>query len=271
MSAATYLDEILAAHRADARHDRRDPEALMSAAVAGPPVRPFTAALTAADGLAVIAEIKRRSPSRGDLDPDLDPATVAAEYEAGGAVVSVGADRRAVLRGLGRRPGGRRGGPARCRCCARTSRSSRPTWPTPGLMGADAVLLIVAALSDGELGDLLGLAGRLGLDALVEAHDEDEVERALAAGATLVGVNQRDLTTFEVDQERALRVIRAIPADVVAVAESGIGSADDARRLAAAGYRAVLVGETLVRAGDRRRTLRDLAGHAVGQAGRVGS
>jgi indole-3-glycerol phosphate synthase len=133
------------------------------------------------------------------------------------------------------------------------------------LMGADAVLLIVAALDDAELGRLLGLARRLGLDALVEAHDEEEVARAVAAGAELIGVNQRDLTTFAVDQKRALRVVGSIPDGVVAVAESGIRDAGDARRLAGAGYRAVLVGETLMRAVDRRGAVAGLAGHPVGR------
>jgi indole-3-glycerol phosphate synthase len=141
-------------------------------------------------------------------------------------------------------------------------------------MGADAVLLIVCALTDGELARLLALARRLDLDALVEAHDEREVGRALDAGAGIVGVNQRDLTTFAVDPDRALRVAGAIPDDVVAVAESGIGGAGDARRLADAGFRAVLVGEALVRAGDRRGAVAALAGHPVGHGarppGRVG-
>jgi len=139
------------------------------------------------------------------------------------------------------------------------------------LMGADAVLLIVAALSDAELVHLLGLARSLGLDALVEAHDEREVGRAVDAGADLVGVNQRDLTTFAVDHERALRVVAAIPGGVVAVAESGIRDGADARRLADAGFRAVLVGETLMRAGDRRAALAELVGHPVRAAVRDGA
>ncbi len=115
-------------------------------------------------------------------------------------------------------------------------------------MGADAVLLIVAALEDAQLQDLLVLAEELSLDALVEVHDEAELERALAAGADLVGVNQRDLTTFAVDAGRATALAAHIPSEVVAVAESGVGGPDDARRLADAGYQAVLVGESLVRA-----------------------
>ena len=132
------------------------------------------------------------------------------------------------------------------------------------LMGADAVLLIAAALSDAELLACAARAGSLGLAALVEVHDEDELARALAAGAGLVGVNQRDLRTFEVDHGRACALASRIPPDVVAVAESGIRDAADARRLAEAGYDAILVGEALVRAQDRRAQLRELVGHPVG-------
>jgi indole-3-glycerol phosphate synthase len=131
-------------------------------------------------------------------------------------------------------------------------------------MGADAVLLIVAALSDAELADCAAVARELGLAALVEVHDAEELARALDAGAALVGVNQRDLRTFQVDHERACALAASIPAGVVAVAESGIRDAAEARRLAEAGYDAILVGETLVRAADRPGQLRELVGHAVG-------
>ncbi|HEX9970236.1 MAG TPA: indole-3-glycerol-phosphate synthase TrpC, partial [Acidimicrobiales bacterium] len=118
--------------------------------------------------------------------------------------------------------------------------------------------LIVAALDDAELRCFSALAREVGLTSLVEAHDEREVERALDAGATVVGVNQRDLVTFEVDTDRAVRVVREIPDDVVKVAESGITGAADARRLRDAGYDAVLVGETLVRADDPAAAVREL-------------
>jgi indole-3-glycerol phosphate synthase len=130
-------------------------------------------------------------------------------------------------------------------------------------MGADAVLLIAAALDDSELARCLARATTLGLAALVEVHDEEELDRALEAGARLVGVNQRDLRTFAVDHERACALAAHIPADVVAVAESGIRDAEDSRRLADAGYDAILVGETLVRASDRAAALRTLIGHPV--------
>ncbi len=119
------------------------------------------------------------------------------------------------------------------------------------IMGADAVLLIVAALDDAELRALHQLAGDVGIDVLVEVHDEAELERALDVGATVVGVNQRDLVTFEVDQQRAVRVATAMPEGIVRVAESGIRGPDDARALADAGFHAVLVGESIVTAGDR--------------------
>jgi indole-3-glycerol phosphate synthase len=131
------------------------------------------------------------------------------------------------------------------------------------LMGADAVLLIVAALTDEELTCFLDRARTLGLAALVEVHDGEELARALGAGASLVGVNQRDLRTFSVDLERACSLAAGIPSGVVAVAESGIRNGDDARRLAEAGYNAILVGETLVRSADRAAELRSLTGHPV--------
>jgi indole-3-glycerol phosphate synthase len=128
------------------------------------------------------------------------------------------------------------------------------------LMGADCVLLIAAALSPDELRRFHSLAGEVGIDALVEVHDEAELEVALSVGATLVGVNQRDLVTFEVDQERAVRMAAAIPDGVVKVAESGVRGSADARALHEAGYHAVLVGETLVTSPDPARAIRDLKG-----------
>ncbi len=128
------------------------------------------------------------------------------------------------------------------------------------LMGADAVLLIVAALDRVQLLEFHELATSLGLDALVEVHDEPELELALGVGATLVGVNQRDLVTFEVDHDRAQRMAAAIPDGVLKVAESGVRDRDDARRLADAGYDAILVGETLVTSGDPAAAVRALLG-----------
>jgi indole-3-glycerol phosphate synthase len=247
--AATYLDHILAAHRATAAEDGRPFEALLDQARSQPEPRGFAEALRAADGLAVIAEVKRRSPSKGDLAPDLDPVTVARQYADGGAsCLSVLTDRD----WFGGSPDDLRA--ARAAVDLPVLRKDFTVAPADvcdaRIMGADAVLLIVAALDDAELTDLHALAVELGLDALVEVHDEAELERALALGATLVGVNQRDLVTFQVDTQRAERVATRIPDSVVSVAESGIRGPHDAARLQAAGYEAVLVGESLVTAPD---------------------
>ena len=259
-----YLDTIIAAHRAASTTDRGDLEALVSRATSGEPVRPFRQAITdAADrqGMAVISEIKRRSPSKGDLDLLLDPVSVAREYEAGGAsCLSVLTDTE-FFGGSAEDLAG-----ARSACSLPVLRKdftvSLFDVVEARLMGADAVLLIAAALSDAELGSFLGLADRLGLAALVEVHDGEELSRAVEVGAQLIGVNQRDLRTFEVDHQRALRLGAAMPDQVTAVAESGIRGPDDVRRLTEAGYRAVLVGELLVTSGDRRTAVSELLGAA---------
>lgn len=261
-----YLAEIVAAHRSATASDSRDPDQLVELAMSAPPPKGFAEALSAGESLAVIAEVKRRSPSRGDLAPDLDPAQVAAAYAAGGAAcLSVLTDHDYFG-----------GSPEDLAAAKRATglpvlRKDFTVAPADvcdaRLMGADAVLLIVAALSDDELDDLATVARRLGLDALVEVHDQRELDRALAAGARLIGVNQRDLATFEVDPVGAEKLAASIPSGVVAVAESGIRGPDDARRLAAAGYQAVLVGELLVTATDHTGAVASLAGFPVGKRG----
>jgi len=258
---ATYLDRILADHRARAAQDSRRVGGLVEAARREPAPRPFRHEL-GREGLAVIAEIKRRSPSRGDLAVDLDPSAVALAYaEAGASSLSVRTDGRFF------------GGSAADLAAARRAVDlpmlrkdftvSEADVCDARLMGADAVLLIVAALADAELVRFRALADELGLAALVEVHDEAELERALGAGADLVGVNQRDLFTFEVERHRAERRAPEIPADVVTVAESGARAPADAARLAGAGFDAVLVGEALVRAPDREAAVRSLVGEKV--------
>lgn len=263
----TYLDRILAAHRRDAEADDRELAGLLaSARHAGlPPARGFRSALVAHPGVSAIAEIKRRSPSKGDLAPDLDPAALAAAYQRGGAAcISVLTDRDFF------------GG------CPEDLQAARDAVDLPvlrkdftlgpadvydaRLMGADAVLLIVAALPPDDVARLLKLARELGLDALVEVHDEREAALAVEAGADLVGVNQRDLVTFEVDTARAVRVARSLPGDVVRVAESGVRSADDVAALAEAGFDAVLVGEALVTAPSPAAALFTLLSGAGGRA-----
>jgi indole-3-glycerol phosphate synthase len=246
---ATYLDRILTAHRSQADTDRRSVSSLRDDALAQPPARGFAAALGAAAGLGVIAEVKRRSPSKGDLHADLDPARLAADYVTGGATcLSVLTDQEWF--------GGSPADLAAARAAVEIPVLRKDFTVCEAdvcdarIMGADAVLLIAAALDDAELAAFHELAVDVGLDALVEIHDEAELERALAVGATLVGVNQRDLVTFEVDTDRAVRMAPQMPAGVVRVAESGVRGVTDATRLAEAGYHAVLVGESLVTAGD---------------------
>ena len=257
---ATYLDRILVAHRARAADDGRHLAPLVEAARALPPARGFRDALVEhaqRDGTAVIAEVKRRSPSKGALAADLDPQELARAYAAGGAAcLSVLTDVEffggsaadlAAARGASGRPVLRKDFTVDARdvCDAR-------------LMGADCVLLIAAALDDAELADFHQLARDIGLDVLVEIHDEAELERALRVEPDLVGVNQRDLVTFEVDQARARRMAPLMPAGVVRVAESGIRGGDDVAVLTAAGYHALLVGETLVKSGDPATAVKTL-------------
>jgi indole-3-glycerol phosphate synthase len=257
----TYLDRILAAHRAAAARDDRDLGALVASAERLAPARGFREALLAdagrGTGPAVIAEVKRRSPSKGALAAALDPATLACRYEVGGAAcLSVLTDREFF------------GGSAEDLAAAREACGlpvlrkdftvSAHDVVDARLMGADAVLLIVAALDDRELAHFRALARDLGLDVLVEIHDEAELDRALAVDADLIGVNQRDLVTFSVDMERALRLAELLPETVVRVAESGIRGPADASVLAAAGYHAVLVGESLVTAADPGEAVRAL-------------
>lgn len=253
----TYLDEIVAAHRDAAAADDRELDALIELARARGPGRGFRHALLEAAGLAVISEIKRRSPSKGDINPEIDVAAWAAEYERGGATcLSVLTDRE-FFGGSGDDLTAARGAVTIPVLRKDFTVSARDVCDAR-IMGADAVLLIVAVLDDAELADFHALAIELGMDVLVETHDEPEVERALTIDAAMIGVNQRDLVTFQVDQERAVRVARALPDGVVRVAESGVGGPDDARALRSAGYHAVLVGESLMTSGDPAAAVADL-------------
>jgi indole-3-glycerol phosphate synthase len=256
---ATYLDRILARHRQSAAADDRSPDLVRTALDARDPgpTRGFRRALAARSELGVIAEIKRRSPSKGDLNIGLDPGEWARTYERGGAAcLSVLTDEEHF------------GGSADDLCRARAACALpvlRKDFTVCELdvldaraMGADCVLLIAAALDRAELTAFHQLAVEIGLDVLVEIHDEGELEAALGADAQLIGVNQRDLVTFEVDHERAVRVASVIPDTAVKVAESGVRDTGDARALRDAGYHAVLVGETLVTSDDAAATIQQL-------------
>lgn len=255
----TYLDRILERHRERALADARSLDALVDDTAELADTRGFRDSLAAAHGLAVVSEIKRRSPSKGDLAADLDPATLAEAYERGGAsCLSVLTDSEFF------------GGSvedlqvARASCDLPVLRKdftvSALDVVDARLMGADCVLLIAAALDPSELRDFHRLGVEVGLDVLVEIHDEAELEAAVAVGADLIGVNQRDLTTFEVDHDRAVRLAAMIPDGVVKVAESGVRDGRDAAALRDAGYDAVLVGETLVTASDPAAAIAALRG-----------
>jgi indole-3-glycerol phosphate synthase len=254
------LDEILATKRDEVERLRPRAAALEAAAAAAPAPRDFAGALRRPGGtLAVIAEIKRRSPSKGALTPDLDPAATAARYAAGGAaalsVLTDGPFFDGSLADLAA---------ARAACPLPVLRKDFTLDPVQvyeaRAAGADAVLLIVAALPDDSLlADLVALAGELRLAALVEADDEAGVDRAVGAGATIVGVTNRDLRTFGEDLSTAERLAGRIPPAVVAVAESAIRTPADAGRMAAAGFSAILIGEALVRAPDPEAAVRELA------------
>lgn len=253
----SILDEIVRAHRRAAEADDRPHDELLARARNAPACRPFRASLT--PGRTVIAEVKRRSPSKGDLAPDLVPGVLAKAYEAGGAAcLSVLTDAEffgALPSDLGE---------ARSACELPVLRKdftvSELDVYDARIMGADAVLLIVAALGDGELSRFLALAGELGMAALVEVHTAAELGRGLAAGADLIGVNQRDLATFAVNPGLAASLREQMPANIVAVAESGVRDARDADELFAAGYHAVLVGESLVTAPDPAAAVREMRG-----------
>jgi indole-3-glycerol phosphate synthase len=259
-STGSFLARAVADARSDAerRAERLPLDELRAAAAGLPAARGLEAAVRRGpNGPRVIAEVKRRSPSRGDIRIDLDPAALAAAYAAGGAsAVSVLTEPRhfagspddllAVRSAVGL--------PVLRKDFVTTAYQ---VWEARA-WGADAVLLIVAALDPPALGDLLGETSVAGLDALVEVHTVAEAEVAAAAGASLVGVNARDLTTLEVDPNRFAEVRQRLPAGTVLVAESGISDRAGVQAAADAGADAVLVGEALVRAANPTTAVRQL-------------
>jgi indole-3-glycerol phosphate synthase len=243
------LDEILANKRTEVANRRT--------------ARPFAEALRQ-PGVSVIAEFKRRSPSGGQIRPDATPADVAQLYAAGGATaLSVLTDAKYF------------GGSdadlieARSACALPVLRKDfvldEFQVREARALGADAVLLIVRALSDADLRAFLRLSRELGMDALVETHSASEVERALEADAHIIGVNNRDLDTLTTDVTLAPRLRRMVPSGRLFVAESGISTPDQIGLLAEAGVDAVLIGESLLRAADPAARLRELV--AAGRAG----
>jgi indole-3-glycerol phosphate synthase len=260
MTRPDLLAAIVAAARRRAADDAHQaPLAQVQAIAAGAPRASETlrAALERPDRLNVIAECKRRSPSRGILKTDYEPAAIARAYErAGAAAISVLTE-----------PGffdGSLEDLERVRSEVRLPILRKDFTVDPYQVwqaraaGADAVLLIEKALSQTDLVALLREAAAAAVDALVEVHDEEELGRALAAGAKLVGVNNRNLQTLDVDLAVSRRLAASIPGDVVAVAESGLRTATDIRELRAQGYRGFLVGERFMTAADPGVGLRDL-------------
>ena len=256
----SVLDDIVAGVRTDlARRQMATGELELRTRLADvdPPRDPMPHLRSRASS--VIAEVKRRSPSKGELADIPDPAALARQYAAGGAAaVSVLTEERRFGGSLA------------------DLRAVREAVDVPVLRkdflvdpyqvlearaaGADLVLLIVAALDDEMLRRLYDQAGELGMTVLVEVHDEHETERAVELGAELVGVNARDLSTLEVDADTYGRLAPTVPKDRVLVAESGISSAQDVKRYVAEGARAVLVGEALVRDGDPERAVAEMTG-----------
>ena len=242
------------------RLERRplDDASLLARALQQPPPRPFERALTDAEPPAVIAELKRSSPSAGRI-AEADAVERARAYEsAGAAAVSVLTEpvhfdgALADLRA------------AHLAVSIPVLRKDFLVHPSQVIEsrveGADAVLLITAALSDNELAVMLAAASDLGLGTLVEAHGADDLDRAVASGATVIGVNARDLQTLEVDLDRALSLLGRVPSDRVPVLESGVSEPEHVRRAVAAGARAVLVGEALMRTPDAAAGVRALRG-----------
>ena len=248
----SFLDDVLAVKRLEVKVLRENPPEIADSSPAG-----FAHALRV-PGLSVIAEIKRRSPSKGVIAPGLDAAKTARAYATGGAAaISCLTDREF----FGAHPDDLR--------LARSA--SLPVLRKDFLidevqidqsssMGASAVLLIVRILEPARLRVLLQHARSLGLDALVEVHDEDEIDRALSSGAAIIGVNNRDLGTLVVDPTLAHRLRPRIPEGVLSVAESGVKTRDDVKRIEDAGFDAVLIGETLAASSDPAVKLRELLG-----------
>ena len=256
----SVLDDIVAGVRTDlARRQAATSEADLRAALADvdPPRDPR--AVLRSPGSSVIAEVKRRSPSKGDLAEIADPAALARLYAAGGAAaVSVLTEER--------RFGGSLADLRAVRAAVDTPLLRKDFVVEPYQVvesraaGADLVLLIVAALDDDTLRRLHDLAGELGLTVLVEVHDEAETARAVDLGAELIGVNARNLKTLDVDPDTFARLAPMVPDDRVLVAESGIATPVDVKRYVAEGARAVLVGEALVRDGDPEAAVRAMSG-----------
>ena len=258
MSSATVLDSIIEGVREDvAAREAIVPLAEVKAAAEAAPAPLNVLAALRAPGIAVIAEVKRASPSRGELADIADPAELARAYESGGArVISVLTEERRFNGSLADLDA--------VRAAVRIPVLRKDFIVRPYQIhearahGADMLLLIVAALEQPALESLLERTESLGMTALVEVHTEEEADRALQAGAKVIGVNARNLKTLEVDRDCFARIAPGLPSDTIRVAESGIRGTGDLLAYAGAGADAVLVGEGLVTSGDPRSAVADL-------------
>ncbi|WP_338747796.1 indole-3-glycerol phosphate synthase TrpC [Janibacter alittae] len=254
----TVLDQIIDGVREDlAGREARLPLEQLQRQCDGMPAPRDAQALLRRPGLSVIAEVKRKSPSKGDLSRIPDPAALASAYAEGGATaISVLTEERRFSGSLDDLSA------VRAAVDLPVLRkdfmvSEYQVWEARA-RGADIVLLIVAALDDARLASLMALAGRLGMTCLVEVHDEAEATRAVDLGATVIGVNNRNLKTLEVHHDTFARLAPLIPQACVRVAESGVQGPEDARLFARAGADAVLVGEALVIGGDPAAGVRSM-------------
>lgn len=260
MTTPTVLDQIVVGVREDLARRQADVglDRVIAAAAVAPAALDAATALGAGSHVAVIAEVKRASPSKGALARIPDPAALASSYAAGGAAaISVLTESRRFNGSLADLDA--------VRAQVRTPLLRKDFMVEPYQIlearahGADLILLIVAALSDAQLLSMREQAESLGMTALVEVHDEDETHRAVASGARVIGVNARNLKTLEVDRSVFARLRPLIPVGCIAVAESGIRDVRDVQEYAAAGADAVLVGEALVVGGTPESTVREFA------------
>jgi indole-3-glycerol phosphate synthase len=265
MSDAGVLGKIVERARAGVaeRREMLPFEVIQAVADEAPPRRPFGEVLRRAGRVNVISEYKRRSPSRGVIREDLAPQDVAVAYEkAGAAALSILTDTEFFGGQLDHLTAGR--GATRLPAIRKDFVvDAYQVWEARAA-AADAILLIVAALTDAELAALLGEAKEAALEVLVEVHDAAELDRAVAAGAGIIGVNNRNLKTMEVRLETSLDLLPKIPKDAVKVAESGIKTGADIRKLRQAGFDAFLVGEHLMSAPDPGAALQALLAEAEG-------
>ncbi len=257
---ATFLETVVERTRAEVEARRRRVSIAELESQLGPATRgrPFSEALID-EGISLIAEMKRASPSRGPIRPGASVSDVVSAYQrAGASAVSVLTEPNWFGGSLDDLV------EARAACELPLLRKDfvvdEYQLLEARVAGADAVLLIVAALEPGRMEELMGAASDLSLDALVEVHDEKEVEAAVEAGAELIGINNRDLHSLEVDLETTFELLADVPAGTVVVAESGITMNEDVERLERAGVDAILVGEALMRADDPVRAVRELLG-----------